>query len=406
VWRFHPVSKTFESVAWGTTNPWGLDWDEHGEMFITNCVIKHIFHVTPGGHYVRMYGQDVNPHTYRLIESSADHIHWGGGAWTDSRGGKGKHDSAGGGHAHAGAAFYLGDTWPKEYRNRVFMCNLHGSRLNMDRLERSGSGYVIKHCEDFLFANDAWFRGLGVRMAADGGLFVSDWHDTGECHNYDKTHPSGRIYKIDFGKPKAVRPDLDTLSDADLVKQQSSGNDWRVRTARRLLQERAVAGKVGKEAAPALWSLVKEEKSQAKRLRALWALYSIGGADEEKLISLLDDGGEHVRVWAVRLLVDRKKASKGAVEKLTALAGREKSPMVRLNLAAALQRLDHTDRWGIAEALAARPEDAADPALPLMIWYGIESSVPGDPEKAAALLGKSKVPLVRRHLARRLAALE
>ena len=31
-------------------------------MFITNCVIKHLFHVVPGAHFERMYGEDVNPH--------------------------------------------------------------------------------------------------------------------------------------------------------------------------------------------------------------------------------------------------------------------------------------------------------------------------------------------------------
>src|SRR5262249_46888585 len=111
VWRYHPTKKTFEVVAWGTTNPWGLDFDDYGEMFITNCVIKHLFHVVPGAHFVRMYGQDVNPHCYGLMPSCADHIHWGGGAWTSSRGGKGEHSAAGGGHAHAGAMVYLGDNW-------------------------------------------------------------------------------------------------------------------------------------------------------------------------------------------------------------------------------------------------------------------------------------------------------
>ena len=38
-----------ENFADGTTNPWGLDWDDHGQMFITNCVIHHAFHVVPGG---------------------------------------------------------------------------------------------------------------------------------------------------------------------------------------------------------------------------------------------------------------------------------------------------------------------------------------------------------------------
>ncbi|MBW3541637.1 MAG: dehydrogenase, partial [Planctomycetes bacterium] len=64
VWRMHPVTRDFEVVASGTTNPWGLDFDKHGNAFITNCVIKHLFHVVPGGHYDRMFGQDLNPYVY------------------------------------------------------------------------------------------------------------------------------------------------------------------------------------------------------------------------------------------------------------------------------------------------------------------------------------------------------
>src|SRR5688572_19478307 len=39
IWRFHPTRREFEVVAHGTTNPWGLDFDEHGQGFFTNCVI-------------------------------------------------------------------------------------------------------------------------------------------------------------------------------------------------------------------------------------------------------------------------------------------------------------------------------------------------------------------------------
>src|SRR5437868_7094803 len=173
-----------EVVAHGTTNPWGLDFDDFGQMFITNCVIKHIWHVVPGAHFQRMFGQDINPYSYGLLESGADHIHWAGGDWTTSRGGQGAHSDAGGGHAHVGCLVYLGDNFPAEYRNSVFMCNLHGNRLNRDTLERKGSTYVAHHGPDFLFANDSWFRGLCLKSGPDGALYVSDWTDTGECHNY------------------------------------------------------------------------------------------------------------------------------------------------------------------------------------------------------------------------------
>ena len=46
---------------------------------------------------------------------------------------EGARATAGGGHAHSGAAIYLGDNFPKEYRNTLFMANIHGNRLNRDR---------------------------------------------------------------------------------------------------------------------------------------------------------------------------------------------------------------------------------------------------------------------------------
>jgi putative membrane-bound dehydrogenase-like protein len=406
VWRFHPTARTFEAVAHGTTNPWGLDWDDHGELFITNCVIKHLFHVVPGAHFVRMYGQDISPHSYGLIESCADHIHWAGGAWTEARGGK-IHSDAGGGHAHAGAMFYLGDQWPAEYRNRILMANLHGNRLNANKIERKGSGYVAKRAPDFLFANDPWFRGLSQMMSPDGGMFMSDWHDTGECHNYEKTHPSGRIYRVTYGDVKPVTTDLPKLDNAELAKLQLHANDWWVRQARVVLAERFAIEerKADPRLFESLWKMALNEKTEAKQLRGLWALHSVGGTDETKLLSLLDLPGEHRRTWAVRLLVDQGAPSKDAVAALTRLAASDKSAMVRLAIAGAMQKLPHADRWPVASALAAHAEDAEDAYLPLMVWYGIEPAVPGDVGRAVELLGKAKLPALRRNLTRRLAAL-
>lgn len=405
VWRYHPTKKRFEVVASGTTNPWGLDFDDYGEIFITNCVIKHLFHVVPGGHYVRMYGQDSNPHSFGLMPSCADHIHWGGGDWTTSRGGQGTHDAPGGGHAHAGALVYLGDNWPDVYRNRVLMCNLHGNRLNQDVLERSGSGYVARHGPDFLYANDPWFRGLGLQAAADGGIFVSDWHDTGECHNYDKVHPSGRVYKVMFGQPKRPAFDLAKASDDELVRLQTHKNDWHVRHARLLLQERAVAGKLGDGVKPALRKMLADQPEATRKLRALWALHAVGGLDEAALLALLGTREEAVRMWAVRLLVEEKKASDAVGARFLEVAKSDLAPSVRLALASALQRLPLAQRWGIAEALAAHAEDATDANLPLMIWYAIEPLAAADPDRAAELLMKARIPLVRQHIARRLAAM-
>src|SRR5262249_19653447 len=159
-----------------------------------------------------------------------------------------------------------GNNWPDEYRGKVFMGNLHGNRINMDVLERKGSGYFAHHGKDFLTCPDPWFRPLAIMSGPDGGVYVSDWHDTGECPNYDKIHPSGRIYKIAYGKPKRVEVDLAKLSDEELVKLQMHENEWYARQGRRLLQERARAGNLNRLIYHSLLDLIDKEKEDSRKL--------------------------------------------------------------------------------------------------------------------------------------------
>ncbi|MBY0309346.1 MAG: hypothetical protein K2Q09_11440, partial [Phycisphaerales bacterium] len=276
VWRYHPTREVFEAVAHGTTNPWGLDFDDYGEMFITNCVIPHVYRVVPGAHFQRMFGQDYNPYLFGLIGSVADHVHWDTvEAWSDIRalGVTPTTDRAGGGHAHAGGMIYLGDNWPDRYRGSLFLSNIHGRRVNHDTLERAGARYVARHQKDFLLAKDGWFRGLELKYGPDGGVYLTDWSDTGECHEADADgahRENGRIYKITFGEPRPVVVDLSQSDNAELVGYQTHKNDWYVRTARRLLQERAAAGHDMSAARVALQRLFEARPETTRKLRALW----------------------------------------------------------------------------------------------------------------------------------------
>ncbi len=76
VWRYHPTKHVFEVFAHGTSNPWGLDFDAHGQAFVSACVIPHAYHIIQGGRYQRQAGSHFNPHTYADIQTIADHLHW------------------------------------------------------------------------------------------------------------------------------------------------------------------------------------------------------------------------------------------------------------------------------------------------------------------------------------------
>lgn len=405
IWRYHPKKKTFEVVAHGTTNPWGMDFDDHGEAFFSNCVIGHLWHLVPGARYQRMYGQDYNRYSYELLPASSDHLHWGGGHWTGSRGGKGIHSEAGGGHAHSGGMIYLGDNLPDRYRNHIFLCNLHGNRINCDRLQRHGNGYVVRHAPDFLLSDNPWFRGIAIDYGPDGGVYISDWCDLGECHDNDGVHrSSGRIYKITHRKPAHQgKIDLARLSDDKLVQFQLHKNDWYVRQARRILTERADAGRPMDAVHRALMRIFAEYPDVTRKLRAMWALYTTGGANKEWLVKQLRHADEHVRSWAIRLLCDEGNPGPEIVRYLWVMAAADDSGLVRLHLASALRLLDLDDRFTVGWRLARIEQDAADPWQPLMIWYGIEPAVVSKPAKALQMIvAKSKMPKVRQFASRRL----
>lgn len=414
VWRYHPKQETVETVMHGMTNSWGFDFDQHGEMFVINTVIGHLWHTLPGAHVQRMYGVDLNPHTYQLIEQTADHVHWDNGEkWnTVQKGMSDGTNAAGGGHAHIGLMIYQGDNWPANYRNRLFTLNLHGLRINSNSLERQGAGYVGKRADDLCFMSDVWFRGMDLITGPDGGVYIADWSDTGECHDHDGVHrTSGRIYKLTYGKVKPITSlDLQTKSDAELIDLQSHANAWWPRTARRILTERYAKGK----SAADLQSLQKQidkvlsaSNIESHRLRLVETCCATGAADEAWLVPHLTAAYEHERVAALRLLADSitpngNALTLGLKEALVKMAMQDRSGLVDLYLASVLQRLPFADRWAVANVLATKSKYRDDRMFPSMLWYGIESAATRDSVRAVSLASNSSIPLLAENIARRL----
>jgi putative membrane-bound dehydrogenase-like protein len=412
IWRFHPLRKTVEIVAQGATNPWGMDWDAHGEAFFINTVIGHLWHVIPGAHYRRMFGSDPNPRVYELIEQHADHVHWASTErWTDAK--KGLTDAtsaAGGGHAHVGLHIYQGGQWPAPWANKLLTVNYHGRRVNVERLERAGSGYVGQHEPDQFQFPDEWFRGLDIIAAPDGGVFVSDWSDAGECHDVDGVkRTTGRIYKISYGPTTTAPPDLTMLNPAALARLQTSGNEWLVRQSRQALVDRRLAGGDFSAALPELARLAADQGNALHRLRALWTLQQLQPQSAEQLLAHLADADEHVRAWGIRWLADDRPAAglrptKPVQERLATLAAKDSSGLVRLALASLLQRVALAERLPVAKALLGRAEDADDHNLPLMLWYGVEP-ITAEGTALPELLAGARLPRVQRLGARRITEL-
>jgi putative membrane-bound dehydrogenase-like protein len=344
IWRYHPEKKIVEVLTHGTTNPWGHDWDANGEMFFINTVTGHLWHLMHGAHLIDSGAN--NPFVYEKLDTIADHYHYDrSGSWTASR--DGKANSLGGGHAHIGMMIYQAEQWPTEYRNKLFTLNMHGRRANVERLERNGSGYVGKHEPDVFLSDDTWFRGIEISTGPDGSGFILDWSDTGECHDSTGVHrTSGRVFRISYGETK-------------------------------------------KPETPFAW-------------RKPWPKADLNSADE------------HGRALAIRELTQFSPldAITGPMPhyvypELTfdavKLAKDDKSSFVRLTLASTLQRLPVAKRAELGAALLAHTEDANDPFLPNLVWYGISPLAKQDPQALLALAKDCTWPKILRWITRSLA---
>ena len=395
VWRWHPIRKVFEVYAVGMTNPWGVDWDKRGEMFVTNCVIDHLWHIVPGGRYERMYGPDTEPFTYLGLKSAVDYRHWASGHWTDSRSDKRTgdvrkdHDDAGGGHAHSGIAVYNGTQFPAEYRDTLFTCNIHGARLNNDGLVRTPTGMKGARKPDFAFANDPWFRGVAVKQGPDGSLYIADWSDTGECHNYDVADTSnGRLVRISYGKPKPFRGDVAKMHAKELLRAVESDDSWLSRRALRVLQERAAA----KDAdCAALVTQLTHERSaggdEMTKLRRLWAYDVLTDFDPDAALRLLKDDSEAVRVNAVRALAEKPR-SPDVLKAILAALGQEKSSFVKWAYASAMQRMPAVDQLKFAAVLLAVEVDDSYSAS--HYWNAFRKAMHTHPKETLAVAVASK----------------
>jgi putative membrane-bound dehydrogenase-like protein len=408
VWRYHPTRHVFELFSEGTSNPWGIDFDEFGQCHIEACVIPHFFHMIQGARYERQAGTSFNPNTYEEIKTIADHLHYTGNQGPHAA--NGRSDAAGGGHAHAGLLVYQGNSWPAEYRGKVFMNNIHGQRLNMDILERKGSGYVAHHGPDFINFNDRWSQILNMLTDQDGSMFMIDWYDKNQCHHnnvegHDRSN--GRIFKLVYNDQKWSPVDLTKKTDAELVDLQLHVNEFYVRHARRLLQERLAADDATPERKQAVYkgllNIIKNNPFDHRQVRALWALQVTGGLDEKTALDLLDHKSDYVRAWDIQFICENKNPSDAALKKFAALAKNDPSPVVRLYLASGLLRTPTEKRWDVLDGLLAHAEDANDHNLPFMYWYAAEGSVAADNSRGIKLLTQSKIPRVREYIARRLA---
>lgn len=411
VWRYHPTRHVFEIFAHGGSNQWGLDYDEHGQIFMTHC--RSFWgeglttHVMQGGNYWNQvnggYAPFISakalpglPLMKNYLLASARYGHGEGGA------GKAGSREVYGGHSHVGTMIYLGTNWPAEYRNQLFTHNLHGHQLNRQINQRLAGGYNTVHAgSDMLFCSDPQYIGVDLKVGPDGAVYISDWYDPRLCHNpnvelWDRGN--GRMYRMKFDATyKPVSVNYHEAYHGVLVAVQLQNSDWDARMGRLELSERAAAGQDLANARRALLGLTNTHPDELVRLRCVLALHAIGRLDDALIGQLLKDESEYVRGWVIQLACELE-PSPAVQSLLIQQAQADDSLLVRRYLASALQRLPAETAWQVAATLISQPENAADRDLPLLIWQGMAHLVEMDLPHGLQLADATQVPAIADYL--------
>ncbi|MBI4604812.1 MAG: c-type cytochrome [Planctomycetes bacterium] len=391
LWRVHPRTRELEVVCEGTSNPWGLIFDETGSAIVSAChwAKDHIFHFVESAYYQRQAGP-YPPYTWP-IGSASDHGHqktaFCGLAWLDT------------------------DAYPPLYRGRLVLGNVHGNCLNSDVLERDGSTYVSRAAPDLLTAGDAWFMPVVQKIGPDGCLYVLDWYDRYHCYQDAGRDPEGidrargRLYRLRHrdAPARAVSARSGKSDAADLAADLASPVVFHRERAQRLLTERLLDG--GEETASAvrgrLVALTRStEASPRVRHHALWALVGAGSLETDHHRELLAHPDPVLRAWAVRAAGAAGTVESAMRERIAALAF-DASPDVQLQVVIAARKIAELDALPVLiNALASCGEDRL---IPPVVWRNLEPFLEARPRRVtdlAAGVDLSRSPAVARLLPR------
>lgn len=362
MFRIHPRTRKFELFCEGTSNPWGIAFDTEGSAFISACVIDHLWHLTESGYYLRQ-GGPYPPHTW----------------WGDSIV-QHKHQMA----AYCGIEFFDSAAYPEAYREKLYMGNIHGGCINVDRIIRAGATYQGFGEPDFMTANDVWFMPVAQKVGPDGCLYVLDWYDRYHCYQDASADPKGvdrghgRLYRVVHGeRPEKTIADIHALSNNALVEALGNANIFVRQRAQLELAERSIATE-----SPTYQQLedisLSPATPQKHRTHAMWALASAGTLSPSYLQKLLRHETPELRAWGVRLAGDHQPTHAEIANSVLARAS-DPDPRVRIQVAIATPKFRGASKskGAIDSAAVVKTElevlrnSVDDPILPRVVWQNL-----------------------------------
>lgn len=279
-YRIRLDGSRIEHHTHGQVNPYGLAFDEFGNLFSSDCHSEPIYQLLAGGYYPS-FGK---PH---------DGLGFAPKMMEKPRGST----------AIDGVSIYADDLWPAEFHGNIFIGDVMASRVFRDRLTEEGSTRTARPMPDFVTTDDPWFRPVDTTLGPDGALYIADFYNKIIGHyEVPLTHPgrdrtSGRIWRVVYrgsdGQLKLrPQPNFPKASLEELIAELGSPNlPRRMLALHQLADERGEQkGEVGEKVQAALedvfgncyWAkrnLPEPDPASPPdrmRVQAMWALRRLG----------------------------------------------------------------------------------------------------------------------------------
>lgn len=276
VYHLRPPTMELEVFLRGFCNPWGHQFDQYGQSFVTDGAgYQGLSYGIPGATYF----------TYASMRKELQSI------------------SPGSYPKFCGLEIVRSKQFPDDWQGEMLTADFRAHRIARFKVTEEGAGYVSKEVGDLVRTTNVTFRPIDMKFGPDGALYVADWsnpiinHGEVDFRDGRRDHEHGRVWRI-AAKARPLLPYIDftKLKNEQLLDYVVSSNAYNAQQARRVLTER------GRKILKDLQRWAAVHSNDQDRLQALWMFQAIDVVDANALRKVLDAKNGHVRAAGYRVL--------------------------------------------------------------------------------------------------------
>lgn len=341
LWHLRPSTMELGVYLRGFCNPWGHQFDEFGQSFVTDGAgSQGLTWGVPGATYftyanMRRELKSVSPGSYPKF-CSLEIIH--------SR------------------------QFPPDWQGNAITCDFRAHRVVRFAIDEKESGYETRELADLIRSTNVTFRPIDVKLGPDGALYIADWsnpiiqHGEVDFRDPRRDHEHGRIWRVTAkGRPLLKPINFVKAANRELLDQLTSPDKYNQQQARRVLTER------GTNIVSDLAKWTRAQKDEKALLQALWMYQSVDVVEPALLDELLNAKDGHVRAAATRVVSYWHPRLKDPVE-LLARRVADEHPRVRVE---ALRALAEIPTARSVELVLSAVDKPMDPFLDYAVWLSI-----------------------------------